>query len=1216
MNERHDPNRTVDVPSAPADSLDAGLAAGFGPPRSSLADMRPVLLNEAEGDSAQIVKPKSDAMPPPEQTGDRYQLQGEIARGGMGAVLRGRDVDLGRDLAVKVLLEKYVDRPEVARRFIEEAQIGGQLQHPGVVPVYDIGRFGDRPFFTMKLVKGQTLAALLSERQAPVAHAPGSPKDVPRFLAIALQVAQTMAYAHAKGVIHRDLKPANIMVGAFGEVQVMDWGLAKVLPEGGVADEEKASRERERPENVTTIRTARSSGSAGSFGTDTEAGSLLGTPAYMPPEQANGDIANLDRRADVFGLGAIVCEILTGRAPYVGRSAEEVRRKACNGDLADALGRLDACGADQELIGLTKTCLSAEAIDRPKDAQAVAAGLSAYQGGVQEKLRRAELAEAEAKAKAIEEAKRRRLTLALAGTVLLALTLGGGGWLYVKSERDARQAQVNRDVNDALNQATALREQAKTVNVGSAALFAQARERAQRARALVDSAPADISLKARVEQLQSELDAEQKDRQLLAALEAIRLTQAEIVGQKRLGPERLLTMIREALREYTLLPGEGKPAEVTERLRQRPRAVREALAFTLSLWINLVENHQLKAPASHMSWLAAMKEGVEPTDGLRRQIQDALRVKGVARPRQALELLAETVDVSKQSAVTLVQLGDELWKLGSWTSAVRLLRQVREQYPADFWVNHQLAFALYNIRPTDRNEVVRFLTAAAALRPMSALAQNHLANALVSSGRLDEAIACYQKAIELAPASSMPQANLGLAFLKKGQADAAIRCFRRAVELDPKDSFAHRHLGIALAAGGRRDDAIASYHKAIELDPKDMESHFQLGILHVQIKNHGRAMGYFRKCIELKPAYALAHLNLGISLRATGQLDEAIASCKQAIALDPKDVKAHNNMGNALSDKGQLDDAIASFRKAIEIDPQYAPAYSNLGFPLRRQGRFNQAIASYKKALELDPKFVSAYTELGMMLGTDGQVDEAIACFRKVVALQPMDASAHWRLGLSLADTGQVDEAIVCYEKALELDPNDGVAPKLLSLAKRLAAARDRFPAFKSGSYRPATAKERLELAAWCRINQLYRTAAGLCTEAFAADRKLASDFRSRHRYDAACWAAQAAAGQGKDASKLNDTERARLRKQALSWLRADLALWTKELQNGAPAARAMVPDVLLHWHHDRDLARIRNAAALAKLPGEERVAFTQLWADVAALLKQAQTPAKVERKR
>jgi serine/threonine-protein kinase len=388
------------------------------PPRSSLGTLRPVLLKEAEGESADIVKPKSDAMPLPDQTGDRYQLSGEIARGGVAwGRWRGQDVDLGRDLAVKILLQKYANRPDVARRFIEEAQIGGQLQHPGVVPVYDIGRFGERPFFTMKLVKGKTLGALLGERTDLAA-------DRPRLLAIALQVAQTLAYAHAKGVIHRDLKPANVMVGVFGEVQVMDWGLAKVLAEGGIADEERsASCKSERPEDVTTIRTARSSGSTGSFGSDTEAGSLLGTPAYMPPEQANGDVALLDRRADVFGLGAILCEILTGAPPYVGRSGEEVRRKACNGDLADANARLDACGADHELVSLTRACLLPEAVDRPKDAQAVADTLTAYLDGVQQRLRAAEVA-------GLQERARRRLTTVVAAS-LLTLSIGGGlGFTY------------------------------------------------------------------------------------------------------------------------------------------------------------------------------------------------------------------------------------------------------------------------------------------------------------------------------------------------------------------------------------------------------------------------------------------------------------------------------------------------------------------------------------------------------------------------------------------------------------------------------------------------------------------------------------------------------------------------------------------------------------------------------------------------------------------
>jgi hypothetical protein len=153
----------------------------------------------------------------------RYKIEGELARGGMGVVLRARDPDLNRPLAVKVLGEQYRGDAGLERRFREEAQITGQLQHPGIPPVHEVGVLPDgRPFFAMKLIEGRTLAALLGQRPSPA-------DDLPRFVAIFEQVCQTLAYAHSRGVIHRDLKPSNIMVGAFGEVQVMDWGLAKVL---------------------------------------------------------------------------------------------------------------------------------------------------------------------------------------------------------------------------------------------------------------------------------------------------------------------------------------------------------------------------------------------------------------------------------------------------------------------------------------------------------------------------------------------------------------------------------------------------------------------------------------------------------------------------------------------------------------------------------------------------------------------------------------------------------------------------------------------------------------------------------------------------------------------------------------------------------------------------------------------------------------------------
>ena len=360
----------------------------------------------------------------------RYRLLGEIARGGMGAVHRGRDDDLGRDLALKVLLDRHRDRPDLVGRFVEEAQICGQLQHPGVVPVYELGTLADRrPFFAMKLVKGRTLAELLAER--------GADPEWPRFLSIFEAICQTMAYAHARDVIHRDLKPANVMVGAFGEVQVMDWGLAKVLPkEGGPAREPTTP-----PVNETIVATLRSTGDSDL----SQAGSVLGTPAYMAPEQARGEMESVDRRADVFALGSILCEILTGKPAFVGGSAREILAAAGRGDTAAALARLSGCGADGELLALARDCLAAEAKDRPADAGVVAARLTAYLAGVQERLREAELARAaesaraqEAEAKVAAERRARRLTGALAATVLLAGVLGGAGWRWVELQRVER----------------------------------------------------------------------------------------------------------------------------------------------------------------------------------------------------------------------------------------------------------------------------------------------------------------------------------------------------------------------------------------------------------------------------------------------------------------------------------------------------------------------------------------------------------------------------------------------------------------------------------------------------------------------------------------------------------------------------------------------------------------------------------------------------------
>jgi eukaryotic-like serine/threonine-protein kinase len=1106
MNEPHDHDRTVDAPSAPGDSLDAGLAAGFGRPpegpRSSLdATQRPVELKEAEGENAHIVRPKSDAMPAPEQSGDRYQLFGEIARGGMGAVLRGRDVDLGRELAVKVLLEKHAGRPEVVRRFIEEAQIGGQLQHPGVVPVYDIGRFGVRPFFTMKLVKGQTLAALLGEREQPT-------EDRPRLLSIALQVCQAMAYAHAKGVIHRDLKPANIMVGAFGEVQVMDWGLAKVLQEGGLADEERASRQHQ--DEGTHIRTARSGGTTGGQGTDTEAGSLLGTPAYMPPEQAQGDIVNLDRRADVFGLGAILCEILTGKPPYVGRSSEEVRRKAANGDLADATARLDACGADQELIVLTKKCLSAEAIDRPKNAQEVADGLSAYVNGVQERLQATERERAVAVVRASEEGKRRKVQLALAAAVV-GLLLGGGAFAWWRNDQAHLVRQ--REGRNAEAVAALLGQSVEALEADDGAKAAVALEAARKR-------SAEGGAEALAERL-GRLDA---DLALVRDLDAIDQFRWTPVENQFPDPAIVTTRTGAALARFGADPDAASGDEAAARVFAS--VVQERIVTALDRLLRPEKTAGVRSLLRRVdaeSYRDAVRDAV--------LADDRAKVVELAGQKAALEQPPGFVAFLGESEAIPVERRRQL--LGAAVSRLpgdlALLMTLGSTYPKD--------------QEEGANERLRWFQAAVAAAPTNPAALNNLGVSLAFQGQLDGAIACFEKAIALDAKLANAHTNLGNVLADKGQLDKAIACHKKAIALEPKHTEAYYNLGKALHDKGQLDEALTYYKKATELDPK----------------------------------HAKAHSNLGNALKAKGRVDEALARYRKAIALDPKHALFHTNLGVALADNGQMDDAIACFEKAIALDPNHALGHYNLGAALNHKGQLDKAIAYYKKAITLDPKHAESHCNLGGALASQGRFAESLAAYTRGHELGTKRPG--WR-----------------YPSA-----------EWVRQAEVKAAMDAKLPAFLQGAFQPGDNKERLALACVCQCKKLHHAATGLYAAAFAADPKVADDLGAGHRYNAACLAALAAAGQGEDAAKLDDKARARLRQQAFGWLRADLALYTKQLETGKPADRALVQRSLRHWQQDTDLAGLRDAAALAKLPAEEQKAFAPLWADVAATLQKAE---------
>ncbi len=314
-----------------------------------------ILTDTSEPDSGSFLLAE-DHPPATVETTSRYRIISELGRGGMGIVYRARDLSLNRDVAVKILLREYLNRPELAEQFTVEARIMGSLQHPGIAQVYECGHTDDgRPFHSMKLVNGRTMFAKLYD---------GSQNDIQksvRLLNIFSLICQTMAYTHSKQVIHLDLKPANIMIGPFGEVHVMDWGLARSLgPDTALPPNQDVFE-------FTDFTAAPAK--------ETKA-QVNGTLEYMAPEQARAE--TVDYATDVFCLGAILCHILTGDPPYPFENPVEMLRKAQIAELAPVWKRLENCEGDVALVRLAQQCLQESPHDRPTDATEVAKEIAHY----------------------------------------------------------------------------------------------------------------------------------------------------------------------------------------------------------------------------------------------------------------------------------------------------------------------------------------------------------------------------------------------------------------------------------------------------------------------------------------------------------------------------------------------------------------------------------------------------------------------------------------------------------------------------------------------------------------------------------------------------------------------------------------------------------------------------------------------------------------------
>jgi tetratricopeptide (TPR) repeat protein len=496
-----------------------------------------------------------------------------------------------------------------------------------------------------------------------------------------------------------------------------------------------------------------------------------------------------------------------------------------------------------------------------------------------------------------------------------------------------------------------------------------------------------------------------------------------------------------------------------------------------------------------------------------------------------------------------------------------------------------------------------------------------------------------------------------------------VGAWRKALAFEPLFAGAWTYLGIVLHAQKDLPGAVGAHRKALAIDPQSAEARNNLGNALYEQKDLPGAVGAYRKALAIDPQYAPAWNNLGNALYAQKDLTGAVGACRKALAIDPQYAPAWNNLGNALYEQKDLPGAGAAYKKALAIDPQYAAAWNNLGGVLYAQKELPGAVRAYKKALTIDPRYAAAWNNLGLALHHQKQWPGAVSAYRKALAIDPQNAEAWYNLGNALRDQKDPPGAVGAYRNALKIDPNypeancnlgfalgqQGCFTEALNFLKeghRLGSQRPGWPypsaswvqdcrqllkqeqraqAISMGEVEAATATEPLQLAQFCRKFDRPHTAARLYAAAFAAQPSLADDLGKGHRYQAACAAALAAAGQGHDASKLSDRDRTALRRQALDWLRADLKRLTQTVANHHAASAAQKPppaspleklagqsqrpgaaalllvcDRLQQWQNSLDLHSVRDDKELARLTPEEQKDWRQLWHNVRALHQKA----------
>ncbi len=1030
----------------------------------------------------------------PEAEGERigrYKLLQEIGEGGFGTVWMAEQMEpVSRRVALKII-KMGMDTREVIARFESERQALAMMDHPNIAKVFDAGatQYG-RPFFVMELVKGVTITQYCDEAQLGTRER----------LALFGDVCSAINHAHQKGVIHRDIKPSNVMVTLHGDkpvVKVIDFGIAKAT-QGKLTDKTLFTRFEQ----------------------------FIGTPVYMSPEQASTSGLDIDTRSDIYALGVLLYELLTGRPPFDAKSLvsagyEEMRRIIREVEPVKPSSRISTMVGDERTQLAKARHVEPEKLHRLVEPDLDWIVMKAIE---KDRTRRYETANAFAQDvvrfladepvsatppsvgyRLRKFARRNRRALASGAAVGAALLLGlsVAGWVWLDStwQRARRTAAVEQRAATVIAEGEREMELNRKVPLENAGNFRRAEETVRRLESLVGFEQANAELRARKAGLVAAVSREAKDRALLARIEG-----SLMKGMERLEAPKTTQAqdIAEAFQQSDLNPEALPPDAVVARMMDRRESVRERLLVGLVDWADSLA----KTEPDQAARLNAIVDRCD-SDPWRQSLRKAVATGDGA----ALDALADSPELSRQPTMAAMQLSSALRKGQLAGPVEKLLRRVQREDPGSFWTNYYLGTALAGAidRPKGQDisvqiyetrldlgkpasgsgttpsaarpefsEAIGFLRAAAAARPDSGGAWFSLALALSSGAHRDEAIASYRRGLELAPDDANAHLALGLAYLGQSKSEEAVSTLKRAVELGAGGALVQGLIGNALAQMGRYDEALGFLQKGFGDGSEDDGDRLKLKGLKLRRGDSEQARGAARYFVG------------GIQC-ARNESDQAVASLRLALEAIPECAPAHLTLGMALMQKNETAAATASLRRAIELAPDLADAHKLLGVTFLQAGDFAGGASSLREAIKLNPADAETWTNLGAALLQAGKSEEGFSCLKKAVELNPASALAWSNLGWALDRQDKVEEAVAAFRKAVAADPSYLPAQRNLEgTLARLGKRENSVPPSKSpGEARAGDAAAQLELGRTLGAESKFEEAATAFRRAIELDPKL-----------------------------------------------------------------------------------------------------------------------------